>query len=182
MNEAQLIRQQLALERRRIAAVARACATTIQKAPAPKPVPGSALAQFQQACIEYLDCLLGWFEERDRRLAQLAAGLGTEDPRCRAVKEILARAGGGSEALTRLGAARVSAGTWSEFEQFLAGPWSTRRDALEQLMASDSRPLDWRRIGGIDADSMLEERTHFARVAQLLPAGVSLDPPPPPVA
>jgi hypothetical protein len=177
MNEAQLIRQQLALERGHLGVVARACATALQAAP-PTLAAGSALAQFQQACVAYLHCILGGYEERDRRLAHLAATLGSEDPRLRTVRDILARAGGNAEALARLSAAGASPGDWREFVQFLSGPWSARRDAVEQLLADDSRPFDWRRIGGIDADGVLAERTHFARVAALLPAGASLDPPP----
>jgi hypothetical protein len=179
MNETQLIRQQLAIERGRLGAVAQACAQAIAAAPAAALTPGSALAQFQQACLEYLDCVLGWYEERDRRLAQLAAALGSGDPRCSTVNEILARAGGGGEALTKLTAAKAGGAAWKEFVQFLGGPWSTRRDALEALLANDTRPLDWRLIGGIDADGILEERAHFARVAALLPAGASLGPPSP---
>jgi hypothetical protein len=174
MNETQLIRRQLALERAHLAAVAQACV----QATAQPPAPGSALAPFQQACAEYLTCVLGWYAARDRRLSVLAAGLGPEDPRCARVNEILARSGDSDEAQARLAAAGDGAVRWPELVQFLEGPWSARRDALEGLLANDSRVSDWRQIGGIDADGMLEERTRFARVAALLPAGVSLAAPP----
>jgi hypothetical protein len=173
MNETQLIRRQLALEREHLAAVAQACAQGLQAA-ARHSAPGSALAPFQQACAAYLACVLSWYAARDRRLWDLAAGLGPEDPRCATVNEILARSGDSDEAQARLAAAGDDAARWPQLVQFLEGPWSARRDALEELLAHDSRVSDWRQIGGIDADGMLEERTRFARVASLLPTGVSL--------
>ena len=173
MNEFQLIRRQLALEREHLAAVAQACAQALQAAARP-PAPGLPLAQFQQACAEYLACILGWYAARDQRLAALASGLGSEDPRCVTVHEILARSGDSAGAQALLAAAGGSAAGWPPLLKFLSGPWSARRDALENLLANDARVSDWRLIGGIDADGMLEERTRFARVAALLPASVSL--------
>ena len=57
----------------------------------------------------------------------------------------------------------------------LAGVAVTRRDALEALLASNPRITDWRTVGGIDADGILEERRRFAGVRDALPAGVTLD-------
>ncbi len=170
MNETELIRRQLALEREHLCAAAQACAQALQAA---RPAPGSAVAQFQQACAEYLDCVLGWYVSRDRRLAALAAGLRSEDPRRAALDGILARSGDSREAQARLAAAVDAPAGWPELARFLLGPWGTRRAALEGLLA-ETRVIDWRLIGGIDADGMLEERTRFARIAALLPAGVSL--------
>jgi hypothetical protein len=175
MNETEFIRGQRALEREHLGAVARACADA---AMADTPARTSTLAQFQQACLEYLDCVLGWYEERDRRVEKLAAGLDAEDPRCSTVAEILARRGSGREALEKLTAAGATPGGWPQFVRFLSGPWSARRDALEQLLANDSRAIDWRLIGGVDADGILEERRHYERVVTLLPAAVSLTPQP----
>jgi hypothetical protein len=178
MNETQLIRAQLATEQSHLGAVAQACAAALRKGRTSTPPGGAALAPFQQACVEYLQCVLGWYEARDQRLARLAAGLGGDDPRCRTVNEILARSGASREALHMLSSASTSPATgWENFVQFLSGPWSARRAALEQLLSNDSRAVDWRRIGGIDADGILEERARFARVAGLLPAGVTLAPP-----
>ena len=172
MNESQLIRRQLALEREHLAAVAQACA---QALPPATGAPAAALAQFQRASTEYLCCVLGWYAARDQRLAALAAGLGSEDPRCVTVNQILARTGDSRAAQALLTAAAGGrAAGWPQLLQFLRGPWSARRDALEGLWAHDARVGDWRLIGGIDADGMLEERTRFARVAALLPAGASL--------
>jgi hypothetical protein len=33
---------------------------------------------------------------------------------------------------------------------------------------------DWRIVGGVDADSVLEERARYARVGDHLPAGITL--------
>jgi hypothetical protein len=170
MNETEFIRRQLALEREHLGAVARACADAANS-PSGK---AATLAQFQQACLEYLDCVLGWYEERDRHVEKLAAALGAEDPRSGTVNEILGRRGSGREALEKLTTAGATAGGWPQFVSFLSGPWSARREALEQLLAHDSRSLERRLIGGIDADGILEERRHFDRVVALLPAGVSL--------
>lgn len=175
MNETEFIRRQLALEREHLGAVARACADA---AMTPTPAKTSTLAQFQQACLEYLDCVLGWYEERDRRVEKLAAGLDAEDPRCSTINEILGRRGSGREALEKLTTAGASPGGWPQFVRFLSGPWSARRDALEQLLAHDTRALDWRLIGGVDADGILEERRHYERVVALLPASASLAPQP----
>ena len=58
-----------------------------------------------------------------------------------------------------------------EFAQYFDGPWASRRDALDALLACNNRPTEWRLIGGIDADSILEERARYARVGKTLPAG-----------
>jgi hypothetical protein len=174
MDEMQIIRQQLAVERRHLAAVAQACASALQGANTPTPASGPTLAQFQEACTQYLGCVLDWYQQRDARLQRLAAGLEPADPRCSPVHEILARSGGGGEALAQLAAAAADPAAWNRFVQFLSGPWSGRRDALEQLLANDSRAADWRRISAIDADGILEERARFSRVAALVPAGVVL--------
>jgi hypothetical protein len=171
MNETEFIRRQLALERAHLGAVAQACADA---ALTPTPAQAATLAQFQQACLEYLDCVLGWYEERDRRVEKLAEGLDADDPRCTSVNEILGRRGSGREALEKLTATGASPGGWPQFVRFLSGPWSARRDALERLLAHDSRALDWRLISGIDADGILEERRHYDRVVALLPPAVSL--------
>jgi hypothetical protein len=171
MNESQLIRQQLALERAHLSAVTRACSEILGGATAHKAaVPGD----FGPACQAYLGCVLSWYEARDQRLAQLGAGPGSHDPRGNTVSALLASRGSASEALEKLGAAASTPGGWQGFEQFLRGPWSARRDALEALLAGDLRAADWRLIGGIDADGILEERVRFARVASLMPAGASL--------
>ena len=177
MNELQLIRNQLALERAHASAVANACATVLQSEDPAGPASASR-AQFRRACVDYLACVLAWFEERDQRLAELVqARSAAADPVRRAFEEVLGRPGRSREALAKLEAA--CAGTaarqaWREFGEYFNGTWSTRRDALETLLASNTRASDWRTLGGIDADSILEERRRYALVAAQVPPGVHL--------
>jgi hypothetical protein len=188
MNELQLIRNQLALERAHASAVANACARVLQSEDPAGPASAS-LEQFVRACVDYLACVLAWFEERDQRLAELVqARSGAADPPRRAFEEVLGRPGRSREALAKLEAAcAATVGTgavgaaasdaaarqaWREFGEYFNGTWSTRRDALETLLASNTRAGDWRTLGGIDADSILEERRRYALVAAQAPPGV----------
>lgn len=179
MNELQLIRTQLALERAHASAVANACAMVLQSESAAGPASAS-LGQFRRACADYLACVLAWFEERDQRLADLVrVRFGAADAARRAFEEALARPGRSREVLAKLeaacagtGAAAAARQAWREFGEYFNGTWSARRDALETLLASNTRAGDWRTLGGIDADSILEERRRFALVAAQVPPGV----------
>jgi hypothetical protein len=185
MNEIQLIRQQLALERQHVGAVANACATLAADATGAPAL--ETLGQFRRACVDYLACVLAWFEERDQRLAELLqARSPVADPPRHAVEEALARRGRSRETLAKLeaacatstattGAARQQA--WREFAEHFNGAWSVRRDAIDALLANDTRVADWRTFGGIDADSILEERRRYARVQAQAPPGVALGAP-----
>jgi hypothetical protein len=177
MNEVQLIRSQLATERKHASAVANACADALERAGTDASSGGSPLGEFRQACVDYLVCVLAWFEERDQRLADLLrASAPAADPTRAALQEVLSQPGRSREALERLAAA--VAGTprhgWLEFAQYFNGVWSARRDAVEGLLAASQRVADWRAIAGIDADSILEERQRYARVRAALPAGLTL--------
>ena len=186
MNEVELIRNQLALERAHVGAVATACANAMQGdagADAAAFVTGESLGQFRRACVEYLACVLAWFEERDQRLTDLLqTGFPSTASTRRAVEEALGRRGRGREALAMLEAACAgttasgSAGRqgWREFAEYFNGVWSTRRDALDALLATNSRATDWRTFGGIDADSILEERRRYAQVCARVPPGMTL--------
>jgi hypothetical protein len=183
MNELQLIRNQLALERAHASAVANACATVLQAESGAGPGSDS-LGLFRRACVDYLACVLAWFEERDQRLTDLLeARFSASDTARRALEEALARRGRSRDALAKLEAAcagTVAPGVggrqqgWREFAEYFNGMWSTRRDALEALLASNTRAGDWRTLGGIDADSILEERRRYALVNAQLPPGVTL--------
>ena len=185
MNEIQLIRAQLAAERQNASSVANACATALSRRNAVALSSGSSLEGFRQACVDYLVCVLAWFEDRDQRLTDLwHARLAPGDAARRALEEVLASPGRSREALEKLEAAL--AGTcapaprgnaqesWREFAQFFNSVWSTRRDAIDALLAPTTRTTDWRVIAGIDADSILEERARYGRVRTTLPAGASL--------
>jgi len=190
MNEIQLIRSQLTAERQRAGAIANACVSALQRAEAEALPGGPALGEFRQACVDYLVCVLAWFEERDQRLADLARSrLGPDDPARRTLQEVLARPGRSREALEKLEAASAAGSapsgaaapaSWQEFAHHLASVWGTRRDELDALLALNPRVADWRSVAGIDADSILEERQRYARVSALLPAGASLTAPPAP--
>jgi len=185
MNEIQLIRNQLAAERQRASAVVSACASALDRAEDNTVPSGSPLEQFRRACVEYLVCVLTWFEERDQRLADLAhTRLPPNDGASRALGEVLAQRGRSRETLEKLAAAfaatRATDGdggpqqSWRAFAEYFNSVWDARRAALEALLAPNRRVSDWRSVGGIDADSILEERRRYARVGSLLPAGVTL--------
>jgi hypothetical protein len=167
MNEVQLIRAQLSTERRHAAEVASA----LERAGTQAAQSGGALAEFRQACVDYLVWVLARFEERDQLFADLLhSRLAPEDAARRALDETLARSGKSREALAKLEAALASSPasadrTWRDFGEFFNAAWSPRRDAIDQLLERNARVGDWRVISGIDADSILEERTRHARVA-----------------
>jgi hypothetical protein len=182
MNEVELIRKQLALERSHVAAVANACAAVMQ-GDGGAAASGESLAQFRQVCVDYLACVLAWFEERDQRLTDLLkARSSAAEPARRTLEEVLARPGRSRDALAKLeaacaGSASGAAGRQQggrEFAEYFNGVWSTRRDALDALLSADSRVTDWRTFGGIDADSILEERRRYAQVSAQVPPGVAL--------
>lgn len=183
MNEVELIRNQLALERAHVGAVANACASVMQ-GDAAAVAPGDSVGQFRRACVDYLACVLAWFEERDQRLTDLIA---TRFPATqalqRALEDALARPGRSREALAKLEAACAASTAsgpaarhqgWREFAEYFNGVWATRRDALDALLSTNSRATDWRTLGGIDADSILEERRRFGQVRAQVPPGVAL--------
>jgi hypothetical protein len=185
MNEIQLIRSQLTAERQRAGAVANAYVSALQRAEGETAPGSSALGEFRQACVDYLVCVLAWFEERDQRLADLAHARHTPaDPARGALEEVLARPGRSREALEKLEAACAAGSAsgrgntlkerWLDFARYFGSVWGTRRDGVDALLASSTRVSDWRAVGGIDADSILEERQRYARVCALLPPGVSL--------
>ena len=185
MNEIQLIRAQLTAERQHASTVANACATALARRNAVALSSGSSLEEFRQACVDYLVRVLAWFEERDQRLTDLwHARLAPGDAARRALEEVLASPGRSREALEKLAAAlacttapaprSTAQQSWREFAQFFNSVWSARRDAIDALLAASTRTTDWRVIAGIDADSILEERTRYARVRTTLPAGASL--------
>jgi len=188
MNEIQLIRAQLDGERRRAMEVVDACAVALAQASPPGAPDGSAAAAFRQACAEYLACVLTWFEQRDRRAAELYPGLPTGDARRQALEPALAREGRSDEVLERLRTieARYATPTpgpaacaaWGDLAQYMGSAWNTRRNAVDVVLAGGGRVADWRTVSGIDADSILEERSRYARVRATLPAGVVLTPRP----
>jgi hypothetical protein len=183
MNEIELIRRQLATERAHAGAVASACAAA--GARAADKADGGQGAEFAQACVDYLVCVLAWFEERDQRAGDLADRLrprGT--PAQRALAEALARPGRSREALEKLeravaadrdAARRAEAPSlWREFAHYFESVWKVRRETIDARLAEGLRAPDWREVAGIDADSILAERRYYERVRDAIPAHVTL--------
>jgi hypothetical protein len=177
VNEIQLIRAQLIAERNHASAVAAACAAAGSRREGLR-------GEFGRACVDYLVLILAWFEERDQRAADLARALrpGAKVAGA-ALEEALAQPGRSREALQRLeravaavgeGAAADASRSWQEFARYFNGAWSARRDAIDARLAEGLRAADWRAVAGVDADSILEERQHFARVRASVPPGVAL--------
>jgi hypothetical protein len=179
MNEITLIREQLAGERARAAAVAQACLEALRRAPGN--AASGSVQDFRAACVQYLVQVLSAFEGRDQRLSELAQAAARSDPARQALKRALSLPGQGREALEKLAVAAHAAAQhgyrdWQAFSEYLAGTWSARRAALDSVLAADPRVSHWRTVGGIDADTIMDERGGYARVHALLPAGVMLPP------
>jgi hypothetical protein len=160
MNEIELLRNQLATERRHVREVASACAAA--HAGAPPAAGDAALEALRAACGEYLGRVLDWFDRRDQRLGELYAQHPAADS--------------GRMALERLKQAGPAPESWQALAAFINGPWDDRRGAIEALLASNPRVADWRAFCGIDADSVCEERALYARVRAALPSGTAPGP------
>ncbi len=159
-----VIRNQLRAERDRAIEVGLACTTAARDT--------EGTADLRQACVDYLVFVLTRFDERDQRLAELYRN--RREPAARQLEEALARTGTSRDALAKLESAlgAASAGSaedadrrWTELAQFFEGPWRTRRTALEALLEQNTRIEDWREASFVDADSILDERARYARVA-----------------
>jgi len=184
MNEVELIRAQLAAERRHAAEVANACASALAAAAVHASASEPAVAEFCQVCVDYLVWVLTRFEQRDQILCELFhSRLATNDGARRTLDELLTRPGKSRDALAKLEAALSSASgrataaaakRWHDFTEFFSGVWSARRDALDRLFEQYARVADWRAVCAVDADSMLAERARYANVGGKLPAGIEL--------
>lgn len=168
MNEIELLRDQLATERRHVREVASACAAAhLAESAASDPV---VLEPLREACTAYLGRVLDWFDGRDERLGELCARLPAGDAG-RSALAALALPGRGREALAGLEAAESASESWQALAQFINGPWDARRGAIEASLAAIARVADWRAFGRVDADSIWQERALYARFRAALPAG-----------
>jgi hypothetical protein len=196
MNEVELIRRQLTLERQHAAEVARACVSALAAAGSQGTERLASFEAFRQAGVEYLVWMLSRFEEREQVFHDLLRGrFPTEDPNRRAVETALALPGTSREALAKLetalgsavdsDSAAVPAGDsladrsvarWTDFLRFFSGAWSARRDEIDRLFERQAKVADWRTVSDIDADSIVDERSRYARVKATLPAGIEMSP------
>jgi hypothetical protein len=177
MNEIELIRAQLSLERQHAAAVSHALSAAAAQG-------GDRLASrdaFREASVDYLAWVLSRFEEREQVFHDLVrTRFAADDENRRAAEDIFALPGTSREALARLEAAlrkgsdSGSSRLWADFLQFFDEAWRTRRDALDQLFARHARITDWRAMSAIDADSIFDERNRYSRVRATLPEGIEL--------
>lgn len=164
MNEIELIRTQLSVERQHATAAARACASALAA------TPDAAIEPFRAVAVEYLAWVLSRFEEREQLFHDLLRKrFAADDPHRRAAEAALALPGSNREALEKLAGALESGRGGSGFLHFFTGPWSLRRDELDRLLGAHTKVTDWRTVSGIDADSMVDERNRWARVEATMP-------------
>jgi hypothetical protein len=187
VNEIELIRTQITTERIHAARAVRACMAALGAA---QPAKAHAVQTFRDTCVSYLVWVLARFEQRDQLLAELLQGLAAacggahEGSVALELGAIAARPGTSRDALTKLEAA-LGAGSpdaarsaWEAFAHFFESAWSERRIAIEQHLSRLPGTLHWRAVCAVDADSILEERTRYARLAAQLPEGIALEAPP----
>lgn len=185
MNEREILRGQLATERIHAAQVASACVTLFGTARDGAREPSAA---FRDASVSYLAWVLSRFEQRDqllgelierhRRSAQRAPEAGVPEE----LDRLVARTGTSRQALTRLEEAlaatasrsRGSSEAWQAFGQYFNAVWCERREAIERQLPRLRQITGWRDACAVDADSILEERARYARVAEHLPPGITL--------
>jgi len=181
MNEVELIRRQLGVERQHAADVSRACATALVAASSQGPDGLALLEAYRQASVDYLVWILSRFEEREQVFQDLLRSrLAADDPDRRAVEAAFTLPGTSREALAKLETALGATGgtdtaaRWTEFLRFFSSAWSPRRDEIDRLFERQAKIADWRTVSDIDADSIVDERNRYARVKATMPAGVEI--------
>ena len=181
MNELEFLRRQIATERGHMAAVRSACAASLAQPDVP-PDPG-----FLESCADYLVYVVSRFNDQDEAHASLLRPrLDATDAAGRAViDDLLATLAANREAIGRLCQALEArrAGDPDDgrfidalrnYLTFYASVLATRRHALQPLFDRHYGIAEWRLASRVDADSIIEERERYARVADRLPEGVVL--------
>lgn len=181
MNEVELIRGQLAVERQHAAEVARACASVLAPATARGTERLASLEAFRRTGVEYLAWILTRFEEREQVFHDLLRSRFPADAaNRREVESALALPGTSREALAKLetalgsGDLESAATRWGDFLRFFSGAWIARRDEIDRLFERQAKVADWRAVSGIDADSIVDERSRYARVKATLPTDIEM--------
>jgi hypothetical protein len=181
MNEVELIRRQLGVERQHAAEVSRACASVLVAAGSQGPERLASLEAVRQASVEYLVWILSRFEEREQVFHDLVRSrFPADDPSRGAVEAAFALPGTSREALAKLETALGATGDtdtatrWTDFLRFFSGAWSARRDEIDRLFERQAKIADWRTVSDIDADSIVDERSRYARVQATMPPGIEM--------
>jgi hypothetical protein len=184
VNELEFIRRQVSTERSHMAAVRSACAAALAL-----PVDERPQVDFLLACAAYLAFAVGRFNAQDQaHCDQLRLRLPADAAQDRAMLDDLDRTLAASrKALDALAAAlrvREAAGDVGDdvafvaalrgYLSFYSSVLAGRRHALQHLFEAYYTIADWRAASAVDADSILEERARYSRVADLLPDGIAL--------
>jgi hypothetical protein len=184
VNELEFIRQQVSTERSHMAAARGACAAALAL-----PAEAGPRTDFLLACAGYLVFVVGRFNDQDQvHCDLLRARLPAEAIRDRATLDDLDRTLAASrralEALADALRRRETAPDDSEDAAFIAAlrgylsfysnVLAGRRHALQHLFETHYTVADWRAASAVDADSILEERQRYSRVADRLPEGIAL--------
>lgn len=162
MNEIELIRRQLTVERAHTLEVSAVCAEQLLKVAHPS-------ESLLQAARDYLAAALLSFTQRDARLASLARRLPGGEPAREALNAALEKQGGSDHAQALL--ARES---WGELADYLSGAWRSRGELIDAHLTANIKRAGWRDVAGIDADSILGERARYERLQRALAPGVTL--------
>jgi hypothetical protein len=144
MNEIEIIRAQLNIERQHVAEISDAFAAALNDPPS------STSDELERACADYLEFALTRLEPDASRdaLAKLQAARDGDAPAA---------------------VARSSDEHWRAFLQFFRSQWRAHADALDALFSRNISVKDWRIAAGVDADSIFEERRRYAQVKALRP-------------
>jgi hypothetical protein len=159
MNEIEIIRQQLMVECQHVSEVMALCAAPLD------PHDAAKASEHRQACLDYLALAASHFgsDARDEVLARLAA--------------LHAAAITTTGATTAIAPTSPAAVQWRELLQLFQHHWRHRMDAINGLLERNPLIGEWRAVGRVDADSVLEERHRYGRVQTTRAAGT---PPPTP--
>lgn len=183
MNEIDILRNQLSLERRHMAEVENALAAAIDAG-----LEAGRLDEFCRACATYLRFIGERFSRQERthcellrpRLApadaanrrvldELEETLRLSGPAIAALAAALQRRESGAcQAAEFLAACR-------DYVEFLKRELGQRRHVIHHLFERHYRVAEWRRASCVDADSILEERELYEAVRSKLPPGIVLE-------
>ena len=183
MNELQLIRDQVATERRHMGEVAGACREALERSPAGD----TSLDELCQAAAAYLVWIAGRFNAQDQAHCDLLRPRLTADDAAdhRILDDLEATLRENRVAIGRLDAAlqarqagRMHAaefvGACRDDLRFYDDVLLQRRHVIHHLFDRHYGIEEWRRASLVDADSIVEERSRYARVRTKLPPGVEL--------